>query len=167
MHKLIFITGCSTGIGLDALKTLKERGYNVLGSCRNSEDVQTLQDQGYSCIQLDLASASSIQEAVLQLSEYGELFALINNGAFGVPGAVEDLSREALRHQFETNVFGTHELTRACLKLMLKNNTGRIIQISSILGGLCLPFRGAYNASKYALEGLSDTMRLELASTNI
>ncbi|MEE9447011.1 MAG: SDR family NAD(P)-dependent oxidoreductase [Arenicellales bacterium] len=166
-NKFVFITGCSSGIGLDAAKTLTARGYKVLASCRRAYDVGVLLQQGIECIQLDLADSDSVQAALLEIKAFGQLYALVNNGAFGVPGAVEDLSRDALRHQFETNVFGTHELTRGCVAMMLENNTGRIIQISSILGGLALPFRGAYNASKYALEGLSDTLRLELADTGI
>ena len=166
-NKFVFITGCSSGIGLDAARSLKARGYDVLASCRQALDVERLTQQGIDCIQLDLADSASIQSALEHIGAHGELYALVNNGAFGVPGAVEDLSRDALRHQFESNVFGTHELTRGCLKLMLPHNRGRIIQISSILGGLCLPFRGAYNASKYALEALSDTLRLELDSTEV
>lgn len=166
-NEFIFISGCSSGIGLDAVRALKTRGYDVLASCRKPYDVGVLLQQGIDCIQLDLASSESIQTALEQIREHGELYGLINNGAFGVPGAVEDLSRAALQHQFETNVFGTHELTCGCLKMMLPHNEGRIIQISSILGGLCLPMRGAYNASKYALEALSDTLRLELHDTNI
>ena len=166
-NKFIFITGCSSGIGLDAVRELKSRGYDVLASCRRAYDVGHLLQQGIDCIQLDLASSKSIQEALLVIRKHGQLYALVNNGAFGVPGAVEDLSRSALQHQFETNVFGTHELTCGCLEIMQTHNEGRIIQISSILGGLCLPMRGAYNASKYALEALSDTLRLELHDSNI
>lgn len=166
-NKFIFITGCSSGIGLDAVIALKKKGYDVLASCRKPYDVGVLLTRGIDCIHLDLASSDSIQSALKDIREHGDLYALVNNGAFGVPGAVEDLSRDALRHQFETNVLGTHELTAGCLKLMRPANCGRIIQISSILGGLCLPFRGAYNASKYALEALSDTLRLELMNTDI
>ncbi len=166
-NKFIFISGCSSGIGLDAVRELKSRGYEVLASCRKPYDVGHLLQQGIDCIQLDLASSESIQNALHEIRDHGQLYALVNNGAFGVPGAIEDLSRSALRHQFETNVFGTHELTRGCLEIMRTHNEGRIIQISSILGGLCLPMRGAYNASKYALEALSDTLRLELHDTNI
>ena len=166
-QQFVFVTGCSSGIGLDVVKTLKENGYKVLASCRKPYDVDKLLQQNIDCIELDLAESDSIQSAMQDIRKFGELYALVNNGAFGVPGAVEDLSREALQYQFETNVFGTHELTRECLKLILPRNEGRIIQISSILGGLCLPFRGAYNASKYALEGLSDTLRLELSDTDI
>lgn len=166
-NKFVFISGCSTGIGLDAARTLKTRGYDVLASCRRPYDVGVLLQNGIDCIELDLASSESVQAALRDIEAHGQLYGLVNNGAFGVPGAVEDLSREALSHQFETNLFGTHELTRGCLKLMLPQNRGRIVQVSSILGGLSLPFRGAYVASKYALEGLSDTMRLELADTEI
>ncbi len=97
----------------------------------------------------------------------GKLFGVVNNAAFGQPGAVEDLSRDAMREQFETNVFGTQELTNLYLPVFRRQNKGRIIQISSILGRICLANRGAYNASKYALEALSDSMRLELNGTDI
>ncbi len=166
-NKFIFISGCSSGIGLDAAIRLKRAGYEVLASCRKPYDVGVLLTRGIDCIQLDLADSESIQTALKDIREHGQLYGLVNNGAFAVPGAVEDLSREALRHQFETNVLGTHELTVGCLKIMRENNQGRIVQISSILGGLCLPFRGAYNSSKYALEALSDTLRLELADSDI
>jgi short-subunit dehydrogenase len=97
----------------------------------------------------------------------GNLYALFNNGAFGLPGAVEDLSRESLKVQFETNVFGWLELTNLVIPIMRKQGFGRIIQNSSVLGFVAMPFRGAYNASKYAIEGLSDTLRLELKGSNI
>jgi len=171
-NKFVFISGCSSGIGLDAVLRLKRAGYDVLASCRKPYDVGVLLQRGIDCIELDLASSKSVQSALQEIRQHGEdngsqLYGLVNNGAFGVPGAVEDLSRTALQHQFETNVFGTHELSCGCLDMMLPRNEGRIIQISSILGGLCLPMRGAYNASKYALEALSDTLRLELNDTNI
>lgn len=118
---------------------------------------------------LDLDDSESIKSAVSVILEKtgGKLYALINNGAFGQPGAVEDVSRDALRKQFETNVFGTQELTNLVLPIMRKQGCGRIIQISSLLGFVAMPYRGAYNASKFALEGLSDTLRLELKGTNI
>ncbi len=166
--KCVIVTGCSSEIGYDIANTLHAKGYQVIATCRQLEDVTRLIDIGIPCQQLDLADESSIEQFVAPLREENKaIYGLINNGAFGIPGAVEDLSREALRVQFETNVFGTHQLTAALLPLMRAQNEGRIIQISSILGGLCLAFRGAYNASKYALEALSDTMRLELNDTNI
>lgn len=166
--KSILITGCATGIGYCVAKGLQQRGYQVIASARKIEDVQRLQAEGLSCIQLDVADSNSIQQAVKQTLELtdGKLYALFNNGAFGQPGAVEDLSRSLLREQFETNVFGWHELTNAVLPVMRAQGEGRIIHNSSVLGFVALPFRGAYNASKFALEGLSDTLRLELHDTD-
>jgi short-subunit dehydrogenase len=118
---------------------------------------------------LDLTDSQSIQDGVKTVLEQtnGQLYALFNNAAFGQPGAVEDLSRDTLRQQFETNLFGTHELTKLIIPIMRRQGEGRIIQNSSILGMVVLPYRGAYNASKFALEGLSDTLRLELAGSGI
>ncbi len=128
-----------------------------------------LQQQGFEAIQLDLNQTDSIRNALARVLELtgGELYALFNNGAYGQPGAVEDLPTELLREQFETNLFGWHELTRRVIPVMRRQGFGRIIQNSSILGFISLSFRGAYNASKYALEGLSDTMRLELYGSGI
>lgn len=168
-QKTILITGCSSGIGLCVALGLKQRGYRVFASARKANDVERLQQQGLESLQLDLDDSDSIQSAVKSVLEQtgGELFALFNNGAYGQPGAVEDLSREALRQQFETNLFGWHELTNLLLPVMRKHGYGRIIQNSSVLGLVALKFRGAYNASKFALEGLTDTLRLELRGTNI
>jgi NAD(P)-dependent dehydrogenase (short-subunit alcohol dehydrogenase family) len=167
--KTILITGCSSGIGLCAARGLKARGYRVFATARKSEDVDTLRAEGFEAVRLDLADSASIRAAVDHVLEAtgGELYALFNNGAYGQPGAVEDLSREALRAQFETNLFGTHELTNLVLPVMRRQGRGRIIQNSSVLGFIALRYRGAYNASKYALEGLSDTLRLELAGSGV
>lgn len=168
-QKTVLITGCSTGIGYCVAKGLKQRGYHVITSARRSESVEQLQKEGFECLQLDLADSQSIQQAfqqALQLSD-GKIYALFNNGAFGLPGAVEDLTRDNLKFQFETNVFGWLELTNLVIPVMRKQGYGRIIQNSSVLGFVAMPFRGAYNASKYAIEGLSDTLRLELENTNI
>jgi len=167
--KTILITGCSSGIGYCVALGLKQRGYHVIATARHLESVTQLKQQGFDSLQLDLADSNSIQQAfkeVLLLSD-GKLYALFNNGAFGLPGAVEDLSRENLRFQFETNVFGWLELTNLFIPIMRKQGYGRIIQNSSVLGFVAMPYRGAYNASKYALEGLTDTLRLELRDTNI
>lgn len=165
----IFITGCSTGIGHYTLKALHAKGYKAIGSCRNLEDVNKIQQMGISCLQLDLEDSDSIQQAVKTLIEMtnGQIDVLFNNGAFGLPGAVEDLSRDALRYQFETNVFGTQELTNLLVPVMRKNGGGKIIYNSSILGFAAMAYRGAYNASKFAIEGLADTLRLEVAKDNI
>ena len=165
----ILITGCSSGIGYVTAKGLKERGYRVFASARKAEDVERLKQEGFEVVQLDLDDSESIQKAVNQVLEWtgGTLDALFNNGAWGQIGAVEDLSREVLKAQFETNFFGTHELTNLILPVMRKQGYGRILYNSSVLGFIALPFRGAYNASKFALEGLVDTLRLELYKTKI
>jgi NAD(P)-dependent dehydrogenase (short-subunit alcohol dehydrogenase family) len=167
--KTVLITGCSTGIGYTTAVELKKRGHTVIASARKQEDVFRLQQEGFTAIQLDLADSNSIRQAVdsaIKLAD-GKIDALFNNGAFGQPGAVEDLTRDVLRFQFETNLFGTHELTNLILPLMRQQGHGRIIYNSSILGLVAMRYRGAYNASKFALEGLADTLRLELYGTNI
>ncbi|WP_412756172.1 SDR family NAD(P)-dependent oxidoreductase [Legionella bozemanae] len=168
-EKIILITGCSSGIGFDAVFSLKERGHRVIGSCRKIEDVQKLLDKGIEAVQLDVSDSSSIQNAfaeVLAKTE-GRLDVLINNAGYGQAGALEDISRDVLRAQFETNVFGLVELTNLVIPVMRQQGYGRIINLSSILGVISMPFRGAYNASKYAVEGISDTLRLELKSSGI
>lgn len=169
MKKTILITGCSSGIGLCAAKTLKTRGYRVFATARRHDSVSMLLAEGLESFRLDLMDSNSIHFAFEEVMRRtgGELYALFNNGAYGLPGAIEDLSREALRDQFETNVLGWQELTNRVIPVMRKQNYGRIIQNSSVLGFVSLPFRGAYNATKYAIEGLSDTLRLELKGTNI
>ncbi|MSS75432.1 MAG: SDR family NAD(P)-dependent oxidoreductase [Methyloglobulus sp.] len=167
--KTILITGCSTGIGYATAIELKARGHKVIASARKEEDVSRLQQEGFLTVQLDLADSKSITKAVkkaLVLTD-NNIDVLFNNAAFGQPGAVEDLSREVLRFQFETNVFGTQELTNLLIPVMRKQGHGRIIYNSSILGLVAMTYRGAYNASKYALEGLADTLRLELHGSNI
>jgi len=167
--KNILVTGCSTGIGLDAIEALRTRGYRVIASARKSEDVNRLAALGFDAIQLDLNDSDSIRGGVAKVAKLtdGKIDALFNNAGFGQPGAVEDLTRDVLRQQFETNVFGCHELTCLILSYMRKNGQGRIIFNSSVLGFAAMRFRGAYNASKFALEGLVDTLRLELHGTNI
>ena len=167
--KTILITGCSSGIGHTTAFELKKRGHHVIASARKPEDVDRLQQEGFTVVQLDLADSASIHRAVSQVLELtgGKLDALFNNGAFGQPGAVEDLSREVLRFQFETNLFGTHELTNQLIPVMRKQGHGRIIYNSSVLGLVAMTYRGAYNASKFALEGLAATLRLELYGSNI
>lgn len=165
----ILITGCSSGIGYSSAVELKQRGHRVFASARKTADVEMLKAQGFEAVQLDLNDSMSIQKAVREVLALtgGKLDVLFNNGAFGQPGAVEDLSREVLRRQFETNLFGTHELTNLIIPVMRAQGHGRIIYNSSILGFVAMGYRGAYNASKFALEGLADTLRLELYGTNI
>lgn len=167
--KSVLITGCPTGIGNCLARGLRKRGYRVFATARKETDVTALSAAGFESLRLDLDSSESIQAAVQNIlgRTHGQLYALINNGAYGQPGAVEDLSRDVLRAQFETNLFGTQELTNLVIPAMRAQGEGRIIQMSSMLGIVCLAYRGAYNATKYALEALSDTMRLELRDTNI
>ncbi|WP_028024562.1 SDR family oxidoreductase [Enterovibrio calviensis] len=169
MTKTVLVTGCSTGIGYVCAHALAKEGFDVIASCRKSEDVARLNAEGLHCIQLDLADTSSILAAVEKVREHtgGKLFGLFNNGAYGQPGALEDLPTDALRKQFETNFFGWHTLTQAVIPMMMENGAGRIVQNSSVLGFIALKFRGAYNASKFAVEGWTDTLRLELADTPI
>jgi len=168
-QKTVLITGCSSGIGRCLALELQARGYRVFATVKQTKDVAALRAAGLESLVLDLRSSDSIHAAVDEVlaSCDGQLYALINNGAYGQPGAVEDLTRETLRLQFETNLFGTQELTNRLLPVMRARNEGRIVQISSLLGIVCMGYRGAYNASKFALEALSDTLRLELRGTNI
>lgn len=168
-EKAVLITGCSSGIGRCAAAMLKARGYRVFATARHPDDVEMLRREGFESIPLDLRDSASIRqglEAVLDATG-GRLWGLFNNGAYGQPGAVEDLSREALREQFETNLFGTHELTARVIPVMRAQGEGRIVQNSSVLGFVAMKYRGAYNASKYALEGLTDTLRLELQGSGV
>lgn len=169
MSNTILITGCSSGIGHFCALALRTDGYRVLATARRHEDVQQLQTLGLEATLLDLDCSESIANAVNWALEKtdGRLDALFNNGAYGQPGAVEDLSRDVLRAQFETNLFGWVELTNLVIPVMRKQGSGRIIMNSSVLGLAAMKYRGAYNASKFALEGLTDTYRQELAGSGI
>jgi len=167
--KAILITGCSSGIGLCVAQGLHTRGYRVIATARKDDDVTMLKKLGLESLKLDVsdeASMDAVIETVLSMTG-GKLYGLFNNGAYGQTGAIEDIPTEVLREQFNTNVFGWHALTRRVIPIMRQQGYGRIIQNSSILGFIALPFRGPYNASKFALEGLSDTLRLELSGSGI
>lgn len=163
----VLITGCSSGIGLDAARFLRDRGWQVIATCRKPADIQARQNEGIDCLFLDLADPESIAAAVEQVLATGPLDALVNNAAFALPGAVEDLPRDGLRSVFEANLFGTHDLTTRIIPHFRAQNHGRIVNISSVLGLIGIPWRGAYVATKYALEGLSDVMRVEMHDTGI
>jgi len=167
--RVVLITGCSTGIGHACAHGLLKRGYRVIASARRDADVARLSGEGLEAVLLDLDDSESIAQAVDEVLRRtnGRLYALFNNGAYGQPGAVEDLTREVLRAQLETNLLGWHELTCRIIPSMRRQGEGRIIQNSSVLGLVALPYRGAYVASKFALEGLTDTLRLELAGTGV
>lgn len=166
---VVLITGCSSGIGRASARLLRERGWRVFATARRSEDVEALEAEGFEALTLDLDEPLGIRVALDQLLDATEnrLDALVNNAAIAIPGAVEDLSRDAMRDQFETNLFGTLELTNRVLAVMRQRGHGRIVSVSSILGIVAMPWRGAYNASKFALEGLMDTLRLEMRGTGI
>lgn len=169
MSKSILITGCSSGIGYDAAHTLHKRGWLVLATCRQQADCDRLQSEGLISFVLDYEDEASIKSALAQTLDHtgGTLDAVFNNGAYAIPGPVDDLSRDALRAIFEANFFGYFDLINQVLPLMRKQGYGRIVNCSSLLGMTALRYRGAYNATKFALEGMTDTLRLELRHTDI
>ena len=165
----VLISGCSTGIGLACAHGLQQRGYRVFATARRAADVARLSDEGLEALQLDVDDSDSIAAALDTLLQRtgGTLYALFNNAGFGQAGAVEDLTREALRAQFETNLFGLVELQNRVIPVMRAQGEGRIVQDSSVLGLVALAYRGAYVASKYAVEGITETLRQELHGSNI
>jgi len=164
----ILITGCSTGIGLETALVLKQNGFKVYASAREQGDVTKLTNLGFDTFKIDVTKKEDISNALNTILENDKkLDAVFNNAGYGQPGAVEDISVEVLKEQFETNVFGLHELTLQTMKIFRKQGFGKIIQHSSVLGIISLKFRGAYNASKYAIEGLTDTLRQEVLNSNI
>ena len=168
-QRSILITGCSSGIGLDAARTLHARGWRVFATCRQEVDCDRLRAEGLESFRLDYADEDSIAAAVAEVVTRtgGTLDALFNNGAFACPGAVEDLPRGALREIFEVNLFGYHDLTRRVIPLMRAQGHGRIINCSSVLGLVGMTWRGAYVATKFAMEGLTDVLRIEMRGTGI
>lgn len=169
MDRTILITGCSSGIGLDAAHGLKARGWRVFATCRKEADCARLRAEGLESFVLDYSDEASIAAAVEEVKTRtgGTLDALFNNGAYACPGAVEDLPRGALREIFETNLFGVHDLTRRVIPLMRAQGHGRIVNCSSVLGIVGAKWRGAYAATKFAMEGLTDILRLEMKGTGI
>lgn len=165
----ILITGCSSGIGLDAARGLRARGWRVFAACRGEEDCRRLRAEGFESPRIDYADPDSIATGLDEVlsATGGTLDALFNNGAHAVPGAVEDLPRGALQAIFEVNLFGPHDLTRRVIPVMRAQGHGRIVNCSSVLGMAVAPWRGAYNATKFALEGLTDTLRIEMRDTPV
>ncbi len=168
-RRTILITGCSSGIGEACAHGMKARAWRVFATARKAEDLARLAAEGFETIALDYADRHSVARCAETVAELtgGRLDALFNNGAYGQPGAVEDLRRDVLEAQFAANVFGWHQLTQASLPLLRANGGGRIVHCSSVLGLVALKWRGAYNASKFAIEALADTQRLELRGSNI
>ena len=169
MTSTILITGCSSGIGLDAARTLAARGWRVFATCRKAEDAARLEGEGLESLVLDYADPDSVAAAVAEVTARtsGRLDALFNNGAFAIPGPLEDLTRDAMEAQFHANFLGWHDLTVRAIPLMRANGGGRIVNCSSVLGLVAAQWRGAYCATKFAVEGWSDALRLEMADANI
>ncbi|MEL6479621.1 MAG: SDR family NAD(P)-dependent oxidoreductase, partial [Pseudomonadota bacterium] len=165
----ILITGCSSGIGLDAARQLAGTGWRVFASCRAEADCARLRAEGLASPRIDYQDPASIESGLADVLEAtgGTLDALFNNGAYGMPGAVEDLPTDAFRELFEANFFGWHELTRQVIPVMRRQGQGRIVQCSSVLGFVALKMRGPYVSSKHALEGYSDVLRHELHGSGI
>ena len=169
MQRSVLITGCSSGIGRCVAGGLRKRGYRVFATARKPEDVKALTSEGFESCPLDVSNSASIKAALetILTKTGGVLYALFNNAGYAQPGAVEDLSRDLLREQFETNLFGAQELANRLIPVMRKQGEGRIIYNSSVLGLVALRFRGSYIASKFAMEGLVDTLRMELHGSGI
>lgn len=165
--KSILITGCSSGIGYETAKLLKQQGYRVFASCRKQADVLRLQQEGFESLLLDVNNSEQTHSVFETIKSNGGLNAVFCNAGYGLPCMVEDVSRQDLKAIFETNVFGVWEVMNEALKIFRQQNSGNIIITSSILGFAAMPFRGAYNSTKFAIEGMADTLRLELADSNI
>lgn len=167
--KNVFITGTSSGIGLAAAHEMKSRGRRVFAGARKPEDLEMLRERGFEPVNIDLADSTSIRRAVAEVKEHtgGRLDGLVNNAGFGHPGALEDVSREAMRRQFEVNVFGLLELTNAVLPWMVERGAGRVVHVSSVVGRVAIPMMGIYSASKFAVEALADVQRVELRGTGV
>ncbi|QNQ19361.1 SDR family oxidoreductase [Kosakonia sp. SMBL-WEM22] len=169
MQKTVLITGCSSGIGLESARELKRQGFDVLAACRKADDVARMDQEGFTGVLLDLDDAASVDRAadeVIALTG-NRLYGLFNNAGYGVYGSLDSISREQLEQQFSSNFFGTHQLTLRLLPAMLPHGEGRIVMTSSVMGLISTPGRGAYAASKYALEAWSDALRMELRHTGI
>ncbi|MEN7972632.1 MAG: SDR family NAD(P)-dependent oxidoreductase [Verrucomicrobiota bacterium] len=168
-NKSVLVTGCSSGIGLATAELLRVKGWKVFPTARKAEDLVALRQAGFAAVELDVTSSESIDAAVKTVLEKndGILGAVVNNAGFGMPGAIQDLTRDAMRHQFEVNLFGLQELTNRLIPIFREQGCGRIVNISSVVGRLALPFMGIYSASKFALEAVSDAQRVELSPDSI
>jgi NAD(P)-dependent dehydrogenase (short-subunit alcohol dehydrogenase family) len=169
LTRSVLITGCSSGIGLDAARTLRDRGWTVIAACRKPGDVAARQAEGFPSVRIDHGDAESVETGFAEALALvdGRIDALFNNGGHGMSGAAEDLPRAALEHVFQSNVFGVHQLTRLALPAMIGRGAGRIVMHSSVVGFTPLKWRAAYVATKHALEGLTKTMRVELRGTGV
>ncbi len=168
-NRSVLITGCSTGIGRAAAKLLRARGWRVLATARKAADVEALAAEGFESFLLDVADDASVKDGAARALALvgGALGALVNNAGYGQPGALEDVSRDAIRRQFEVNVFGLQDLTNRVLPAMINAGAGRVVHLSSVLGRAVIPMMGAYCATKHAVEALADAQRIELRGTGV
>ena len=166
-QKTILVTGASSGIGFGCAEQLHKKGYRVFATARKTADLDKLSALGVKAMALDINDSAAIKQTLETIIAQTPLDALFSNCGCTYPGAIEDLSRDTTRQQFETNVFGPMELIGQTVKIMRTQGYGRIIQTGSLLGYVTLQLRGAYNASKFALEGFIDTLRQELRESNI
>jgi short-subunit dehydrogenase len=168
-NKSVLVTGCSSGIGLATAELLRSKSWQVFPTARKAEDLESLRQAGFDAVELDVTSSESIFSAVQTVlgETGGQLGAVVNNAGFGMPGAIEDLTRDAMRHQFEVNLFGLQELTNRFIPVFREQGYGRIVNVSSVVGRISLPFMGIYSASKFALEAVSDALRVELSVDGI
>lgn len=169
VQKNILITGCSSGIGLISALDLHQRGYRVIAGCRKPDDLSRLEALGLTPLQIDMDDPSSVEQAIESVKALtdGRLFALFNNAGYGQYGPLTSISRQQMERQFSTNFFGVHQLTLGLLPLLKANGHSRILNTSSVMGFIATPGRGAYAASKYALEAWSDALRMELSEHSI
>ncbi len=167
--RTVIVTGCSSGIGLATARVLRDRGWRVVPTARKPADLEQLRADGFQPVELDVTDGESCARAAAAALDQlgGELGGLVNNAGYGQAGAIEDLTRDLLRRQFETNVIGLQDFTNRLLPVLRRQGWGRIINISSVLGRITIPFNGAYCASKYALEALSDALRIELTGSGL
>ncbi len=168
-HRTVLITGCSSGIGLASARGLRDAGWHVVPTARKEKDLAMLEGEGFAPVELDLLESSSIEAAARRTLDQldGVIGAVVNNAGFGQIGAVEDVDRAALRRQFEVNVFGLQELTNHFIPVLRRQGWGRIVNVSSVYGRVTAPMVGSYCASKYALEALSDALRMELRGSGV
>lgn len=168
-NKSVLVTGCSSGIGLATAELLRSKGWEVFPTARKPEDLESLRQAGFDAVELDVTSSELVSAAVETVlgATGGKLGAVVNNAGFGMPGAIEDLTRDAMRYQFEVNLFGLQELTNRLIPVFREQGYGRIVNVSSVVGRLSLPFMGIYSASKFALEAISDSLRVELSLDDI
>jgi short-subunit dehydrogenase len=180
LRKSIIVTGASSGIGRATLIKLVKVGYQVFGLARRYDRLTSIYSElpsltervesQYVPLEFDITKPEKFDSIIEDISSKADgnmIYGLVSNAGYVEPGAIEDITIQDIRTQFETNFFGLVELTKKVLPIMLKNNQGRIVNISSVAGLMALPLIGVYSASKYALEAVTDALRMELWNTNI